>query len=408
MPDTSKSFQWTGINPQGGRVSGVLKAADAKEAQLSLKKLGIEVITMQPKQGVELGKFNLLPRKKKIKSKDILLFTRFLSTMLSAGLPLVQALDIIGRDQENDELKSLLTSLKNNVAGGHALGESFSQFPDSFDDLYCNLIRAGEKSGTLDKTLKRLALYLEKSELLKSKIKKALVYPAVIITVAMIVSLILLLFVVPQFQKMFKSFGGQLPAFTMLVVHLSQFLRSYWWLVIACIVGIVWAIRSAMRKNKSLQQKIDHYILKIPIIGLILRKGIIARYTRTLATTLEAGMPIVESMKAMAPVMGNSVYSKGIMQISDEVASGHPLAASMVSTKLFPTMATQMIGVGEASGALSDMLHKVADYYEEEVNTIVDNLSNLLEPLIMIVLGVVIGGFVIAMYLPIFKMGSLF
>jgi type IV pilus assembly protein PilC len=381
---------------------------DVKEAAVELKKSGIELISIQEKSQLSLPQFKGFVSQKKIKNKDILLFTRFLSTMLSAGLPIVQALDIIGHDQDNPRMQALVISIKNNVSSGKTLAESFGQYPDSFDDLYCNLIKSGEKSGTIDKVLKRIANYLEKSENIKRKIIKALIYPAAIVSVALIVSLVLLIFVVPQFQTMFSTFGAKLPFFTLVVVHVSEYIRSYWWVAILFVVITVWTVKKSIRQSSYLQEQIDRFALRIYIIGPILQKGIIARYTRTLATTLEAGMPIVESMKSMSHIMSNRVYIKAIEQICDDVKSGHQLSSAMTTTKLFPNMVIQMIAVGEASGALSDMLNKIADYYEDEVNSVVDNLSSLLEPLIMAVLGVIIGGFVVAMYLPIFKMGSLF
>ncbi len=408
MADT-KTFQYTGLNNQGKRLDGVVQAMDMKDAQGELSKMGIEVISLQPKAsfGLEMpamfGK-----RKKKIKPKDILIFTRYVSTMLTAGMPIVQSLDLISKDSENPAMQEMIINIKNNIAGGKTLAESFKLYPDYFNDMYCNLVSSGEKSGTLEKILKRLGDYLERSENLKRKVKKALIYPAAIMTVALGVSLVLLIFVVPQFDKMFASFGAQLPIFTRAVVSLSNFLRSYWWLLAAGIVGLVIGSRRYIESSESAQFTIDRYALKVYIVGTVLQKSTVARFARTLATTLEAGMPIVESMRAMALIMGNKIYTKAILDISNDVVNGKQLSVAMEQTKLFPNMAVQMIAVGEASGSLAAMLNKVADYYEEEVNSIVDNLSSLLEPVIMVVLGLIVGAFVIAMYLPIFKIGSLF
>lgn len=402
------SYQWTGLNRQGQRVNGVIAAADLKEAQGELKKLGIEVISLQPKKSINILGFGGGKKKKKIKTSDVLLFTRYLSTMLAAGLPIIQALDIIGDDQGNPAMQSMVRSIRSNIAGGKTLAESFSQYPQQFSELYCSLIKAGEKSGTLDKILVRLAIYMEKTETLKRKVKKALIYPTAIMVVALVVSLILLLFVVPQFEAMFKSFGAELPLFTRMILNLSKFLKSYWWLLLFIIGISIYMIRSTIRKSENAKVIIDKYILKTMLIGAILRNSIIARFTRTLAITMDAGMPIIESMKSMAPVMGNRLYTKAVLEICDDITSGHQLSVSMASTKLFPNMTIQMISVGEVSGSLGDMLNRVADYYEDEVSQTVDNLSSLMEPLIMAVLGVLIGGFVIAMYLPIFKLGSLF
>lgn len=402
MADNTHAFKWTGIDPKGKRIDGVLRADTIKDAQTELKKRRIEVISL-----VEKSNFTIFsPKKPKIKSKDILLFTRFLSTMLTAGLPILQALDLIAGDQENLGMKKLIEDIRADIASGKTLAETFSGHPEYFDDLYCNLIKAGEKSGTLDKILNRLARYMEKSDSMRRKIKKALTYPIAIVVVALGVSSILLFFVVPQFQKMFSSFGAQLPYFTRMVVHLSNFLRSYWWIIIGSIVLVVLLWKKKLKYDPEMIKRKDKLLLKIYIVGEIMQKGIIARFTRTLSTTLEAGMPIVESMKSMAYVMGNSLYTKAVLRMCDDINSGHTLSASMGSTKLFPNMVIQMIAVGEASGRLGDMLNKIADYYEEEVDNMVENLSSLLEPIIMVVLGVIVGGFVIAMYLPIFKLGS--
>lgn len=406
MPD-SKTFQWTGLNAQGQRAKGVINAGDTKEAQAELKKQGVELISLEQKNTAFSG-IKLFSRKKKVRIKDILQFTRYISMMLSAGLPIIQALDIIARDQDNPTMQAMIINIKNNIAGGKTLAESFSQYPEHFSELYVNLIKTGEKSGTLDKILNRLGNYLERTENLKKKVKKALVYPIAILTVALIVSLVLLVFVVPSFENMFKSFGAQLPAFTRMVVGMSKFVRSDWYILLTVIGGGIFALRYTLKHNKKVQLLIDKWIFKIYLIGPILQKGIIARFTRTLATTLDAGMPIVESMKAMPNIMGNHTYSEAVDRIREDLTTGHQLSIAMSSTNLFPNMAIQMISIGEASGALADMLNKVADHYEEEVNYTVDNLSSLLEPLIMLILGVVVGGFVIAMYMPIFKIGSLF
>jgi type IV pilus assembly protein PilC len=403
MSNNAKSFSWEGLNKAGKRVNGTVTAVDIKTAHVELAKQGIEVINLK-----SVHQYNISLGGKKVKPKNILLFTRFLSTMLSAGLPIIQGLDVISKDQENEVMKSFVITLRNNIAGGKTLAESFAQFPNYFDTLYCSLIRAGEKSGTLDSILSRLANYLEKTERLKSKLKKAMVYPAAIITISFLVSSILLLFVVPKFQGLFDSFGAQLPLFTRMVIGLSNFMQSYWWIVVIFIVGGIWLIKYALRTKEAFRVFLDKKILNLIVVGPVLRKGIIARFTRTLATTLEAGMPITEALESMVPIMGNSVYSKAVLQVRNDVMSGHQLSASLNTTKLFPNMVVQMIAVGEASGSLAEMLNKVAEYYEEEVNNIVDNLSSLLEPIIMLILGVIIGGLVIAMYLPIFKLGSLF
>jgi type IV pilus assembly protein PilC len=403
MADTKQSFQWSGITRQGRRTQGVIQAQDAREAQVELKKQGIEIISMRAKT----GKYGGSGSTKKVKLKNIVLFTRYLATMLSAGLPIIQALDIIAQDQENQAMHSFVLTLRTNVASGKTLTETFKQYPQYFSELYCSLISAGEKSGTLEKILKRLGIYLERSETLRAKIKKALTYPAAILVVAFVASSILLLLVVPKFETIFNSFGAKLPFFTQIVIDISKVMQNYWWLIIILIMGGVWSYRYAVRTSPEFRRKVDTWMLKMFVIGPILRKGIIARYTRTLSTTLDAGMPIIESMKSMSGIMGNVIYGEAISKIADDIASGHQLSAAMSATNLFPTLVIQMISVGEASGTLGDMLTRVAEYYEEEVNNIVDNLSSLLEPLIMAVLGVIIGSLIIAMYLPIFKLGSI-
>ncbi len=408
MSENKPSFRWTGLNNQGTRVNGTILSTDMKTAQIELKKMGIEVIGLDIKHGFNFPSSEFFSTKQKIKVADILIFTRYLSTLLSAGLPIIQALEIMAHDQENETMKSLLTTIKNNVSEGKTLAESFAQHPKLFGDLYCNLIKTGEMSGTLEKTLLRLERHLERTETLKRKLKKALVYPIAILSIAMIVSLVLLIFVVPQFQKMFSSLGAELPAFTMLVVDLSNFLQDYWWLMVIVLVSAVYGFKVCLREYPDFSLRIERWSLSMYIVGPLLKKGIIARFSRTLATTFDSGMPIVESMKAMSQVMGSKIYGKAVMKIHDDIINGHALSASMSTSKLFPNMVIQMIAVGEASGTLSAMLNKVADYYEEEVNTVVDNLSSLLEPVIMLVMGVIVGGFVIAMYLPVFKMGSLF
>ncbi len=394
------NFKWAGINRQGKRLKGSLEAIDLKSAEAELHDRDIEVINIkQVKKSTFLGRG-------KIKLRDVVLFTRYLTTMLSAGLPIIQALDIISRDPTNELLRSVVTSVKNNVSTGMTLGDSLAQYPKYFDELYVNLIRAGEKSGTLEKVLTRLVKYLERAQMLRTKVRNALIYPVAIISVAVIVSLILLIFVIPQFQTIFQNAGTQLPAFTRGVVALSAFLRGYWWFLLIAIGGGIWLFRYQKRNNERFEEWVDLQVLRLPIVGNVLRKSIIARFTRTLSITLESGLPIVESMHSMVNIMGNKIYTKAILEICDKLSSGHPLSSSMSNTKLFPNMTIQMIAVGEASGSLSDMLNVVANYYEEEVNNIADNLSTMLEPAIIVVLGAIIGCFVVAMYLPIFKIGS--
>ncbi|MDR3476505.1 MAG: type II secretion system F family protein [Gammaproteobacteria bacterium] len=403
MADTQPVYRWKGIDKQGKRTGGSIQSSDINAARTELKKSGTEVISIAETKSFSLGSHV----KKRIKQKDILLFTRLLSTMLTAGLPIVQAIDVIARDQENIAMRSMLNQIKTNLAGGKTLTEAFRKNPKQFNNLYCSLISTGEKSGTLDKILNRFATYMEKSATLKSKIKKALVYPAAIIAISLIVSSILLIFVVPQFQTIYSSFGAELPYFTRMVVHVSEILRHYWWMVLLSVAAAIFGFRRALVKSEVFAEKIDSFKLKVPVFGELLKKGIIARFTRTLAISLDSGMPIVDAMRSMGDVMDNKMYRKAVIQICNEVVNGNQLSVAINNTKLFPNLAVQMIAIGEASGSLGEMLNKVADYYEEDVGHMVDNLSNLLEPLIMVVLGVIIGGFVIAMYLPIFKIGSI-
>jgi type IV pilus assembly protein PilC len=404
MADNLQAFEWNGINAQGKRVKGILRVNDGKEVQAELKKQGIELIGFKLRKEINVS----FGKGSGVKLKNILLFTRNLSTMLASGLPILQALEVISHDKDNDVMRGFIAKLRSNISGGKTLAETFAEYPEHFSSLYTSLIKAGEKSGTLDKILVRLGNYLERSETLRKKVKKALIYPAAIITVAFIVSSIMLIFVVPKFKSLFDSFGAKLPLFTRIILGISNFMQSYWWIVVLIIMIAVWLFRRSMRNSLKFHFWVDSTLLKTPIIGEILRKAVIARFARTLSTTLESGMPITEAMRSMVDIMGNRVYSKAIAQICSDVTSGHQLNVSMTSSGLFPHMVIQMISVGEASGSLSPMLHKVADYYEEEVNYAVDNLSSLLEPLIMLLLGVIIGSLVIAMYLPIFKLGSLF
>jgi len=409
MTENLQQFAWTGIGAEGKRMQGILRANDIDEAQNELGKKGIDVISLEQKRASHfLMNSPFLKKGKKIKTKDILLFTRYLSTMLSSGLSIVQSLDVMSRDRQNLTMQSLIISIKDNVSEGKTLSESFAEYPEYFGELYCSLIHSGEKSGTLDRVLIRIASYLERSDTLKRKIKKAMIYPTAVIAVAFVVSLILLLFVVPQFQKIFTSAGVPLPAFTRIVIHFSDFLQHEWWLaLIMVILGII-CFRHARRHSEAFNRNIDRALLKLYLIGSLQKKAIIARFSRTLATMLEAGIPMAEGIRSMSGIVVNRIYREAVQDIANDVISGFPLSSSMDSTQLFPTMVIQMISVGEASGRLSDMLNRVADYYEEEVNAVVDNLGSLLEPLIMVVLGVIVGGFVIAMYLPIFKLGSLY
>lgn len=398
---SSQTFLWEGTNLQQAKVKGEMTAANARLVQMELQRKGI-----RPQKIVVKRKSLFSEPKKKITTLDILLFTRQLSTMLAAGLPIIKAFEILGAGHENPSMEELILAIKNLITSGHTLAESLAKYPKYFDNLFCSLISAGEKSGTLDTMLGRVSTYLEKSQMLKKKIKKASTYPIVVFSAAMGASAILLLFVVPRFQEMFKSFGKDLPAFTQMIVNLSNFLQAHFLSIIAVVIAIVAAFKYAKKHSPTFVYQLDKRMLKLPVVGMILQKVIIARLTRTLATTLAAGMPIIEAFDCANNVIDNKIYKEALNKVKDEVTSGQQISAALENQHLFPNLVIKMIAVGEESGALEGMLTKVATYYEDDVDSLVDNLSALMEPLIMVVLGVIVGSFVIAMYLPIFKMAS--
>jgi len=342
----------------------------------------------------------------KITPADIAIFMRQLATMLGAGIPLVQAFEIVGAGHENEAMQKLIMSIKGDVEGGSALAEALAKHPLYFDDLVLNLVEAGEQAGALESLLDKIATYKEKTEALKKKIKKALTYPAAVLVVACVVTTILLIFVIPAFEDLFKGFGADLPSFTRMVIDLSVFVREKGFILAGLIGAGIFAFFYFKKRSRPMRHFLDRMMLKFPIIGPILQKAAIARYARTLSTMFAAGVPLVEAMESVAGATGNIVYELGVLQIRDEVSTGQRLQQAMENTDLFPNMVNQMIAVGEESGSLDDMSAKVADFYEEDVDNAVDNLSSLLEPLIMSILGVLVGGLVVAMYLPIFKMGS--
>ncbi|MBM2853383.1 MAG: type pilus assembly protein PilC [Steroidobacteraceae bacterium] len=349
---------------------------------------------------------NLFRSGGRVSALDIAMFSRQLATMLAAGIPLVQAFEIVGVGHEKPSMQKLILDIKLNIEGGSSLHESLAKHPLYFDDLYVNLVEAGEQAGALESLLDKVATYKEKTEALKKKIKKALFYPAAVLAVAVIVTLILLLFVIPQFEALFKGFGADLPAFTRVVIEMSRFVQHQgWWMGMVFAGGVV-TFLYFKKRSRALQHVLDRMMLKLPIVGPILVKAAIARYARTLATMFSAGVPLVEAMESVAGATGNIIYEQAVMRMRDEVATGQRLQRAMENTGLFPNMVVQMIAVGEESGSLDEMASKVADFYELEVDTAVDALSSLLEPLIMAILGVLVGGLVIAMYLPIFKLGA--
>lgn len=393
-------FAWEGTDRKGERVKGKTQAANENLVKLQLRKQGINPIRVR-KQLALFGK-----RKKAITPQDIAIFARQMATMMAAGLPLVQALEIVGRGHENPSMGELILDIKGGIESGNSFAESLAKHPVHFDDLFVNLVDAGEKSGTLETLLDKVALYKEKTEAIKKKVKKALTYPAAVIVVAFVVTGILLYFVVPQFQSLFQGFGADLPAFTQFVVGLSEFVQAYG---VYMVVGIGIAFTAFFyfkKRSRKMRDVLDRLSLRLPIIGTILYKSAVARYHRTLSTMFAAGVPLVEAMDSVGRASGNIVFEQAIRQVRDQISSGTQLNWSMQQTGLFPPMAVQMVGIGEESGSLDAMCAKVAEYYEAEVDSLVDSLSSLLEPLIMSILGVLVGGLVVAMYLPIFKLGQ--
>ncbi|MDW3096324.1 MAG: type II secretion system F family protein [Gammaproteobacteria bacterium] len=397
----SITFLWEGLDRKGSKVKGESQASSEILLKADLRRQGINPLKVKKKAKSLFGNGG-----KKIIPKDIAVFARQLATMMTAGVPLVQSFEIIGRGHENPNMQELVLSIKNDVEGGTSLADALEKQPKYFDALFCNLVGAGEQSGALESLLDKVATYKEKTEELKAKVKKALFYPTAVLVVAFIVMTILLIFVVPQFQTIFQGFGADLPAFTQMVINLSDFFQSYWWLVFAGIAAAFVAFKMAKQRSPKMRRWLDIMSLKIPVVGGILEKSAIARFARTMATMFAAGVPLVEAMESVAGASGNALFYEATMKMKDDVSTGTQLQQSMKQTGIFPNMMVQMVAIGEESGALDEMLSKVADFYEAEVDNLVDGLSSLLEPLIMAVLGVLVGGLVIAMYLPIFKMGA--
>lgn len=398
---TVLNFQYEGVNKSGQKMKGEIQARSLAIAKADLRKQGLVIQKIAKKRKPWFDKNN-----KKITQGDITVFSRQLATMIESGIPLVQSFDIVAKGQTNTRLKNLIETIKQDIETGLTLSESLGKHPAYFNDLFCNLVDAGEKSGSLDIMLDKVATYKEKTETIKKKIKKALTYPMAIIVVALLVTSGLLIFVVPQFETLFKGFGADLPAMTQAIVSMSKFVQSYWYLIFGSIGGAVYAFIYAQNHSKDFAQTIDKFLLKLPVVGTILEKASIARFSRTLSITFAAGLPLVEALKSVSGATGNIVFAKATDQIREEVSTGQQMNVAMENTHLFPNMVIQMIAIGEESGALEKMLSKVANFYEEEVDNAVDSLSALLEPIIMCILGVLVGGLVVAMYLPIFKMGT--
>ncbi|MEZ7276878.1 type II secretion system F family protein [Pseudoalteromonas sp. 68 DY56-GL68] len=395
-------FQWIGVSARGKKLEGELSGQSIALVKAQLRKQGITPSKVKRKPKPLFG----IKSVQKITAKDIALITRQIATMLMAGVPLIQSIEMIGSGAKNKSVAKLMEGIGDEVKAGIPLSKALRKHPRYFDDLYCDLVASGEQSGALDKIFDRVALYKEKAEALKSKIKKAMFYPIAVLVVALIVTSILLIFVVPQFQDIFNGFGAELPAFTLMVIGISEFMQEYWWMILIALVAFGYAYKEALLKSKKLRDANDRAILKLPVVGMILNKAAVARYARTLSTTFAAGVPLVDALDSAAGASGNAVYRYAILEIKAEVSSGNQMNWAMRNSKIFPDMVVQMVAIGEESGSLDGMLAKVATIYEQEVDDAVDGLSSLLEPLIMAVLGVLVGGLIVAMYLPIFQLGS--
>lgn len=393
-------FKWEGTDKKGTKVTGEINGVNPALVKAQLRKQGINPLKVRKKST------SIFSAGKKIKPLDIALFTRQMATMMKAGVPLLQSFDIIGDGVENPNMRKLVDEVKQEVAAGNSFANSLRKKPMYFDELYCNLVDSGEQSGALETLLDRVATYKEKTEQLKAKIKKAMTYPIAVLVVAVIVSAILLIKVVPQFRDVFKGFGAELPAFTQMVVNLSEALQAWWFVILIAIFGTVFGIGQFYKRSQKFRDTVDRGALKLPIIGDIVYKSSVARYARTLSTTFAAGVPLVDALDSVSGATGNVVFKNAVGKIKQDVSTGMQLNFSMRTTGVFPSMAIQMTAIGEESGALDTMLDKVASFYEEEVDNAVDNLTTLMEPMIMAVLGVLVGGLIVAMYLPIFTLGS--
>ena len=394
-------FVWEGTDKRGVKMKGEQAAKNANLLRAELRRQGINPGTVKPKPKPLFGNAG-----SKISSKDIAFFSRQMATMMKSGVPIVGALDIIASGHKNPRMKKMVDSVRTDIEGGSSLYEAVSKHPVQFDDLYRNLVRAGEGAGVLETVLDTVATYKENIESLKGKIKKALFYPVMVMAVALVVSGILLVWVVPQFEDVFKGFGAELPAFTQMIVNLSRFMVSWWWLMLLVLAGAVAGFIAAYKRSPNMRHTMDRLILKVPVIGQIMHNSSIARFARTTAVTFKAGVPLVEALGIVAGATGNKVYEESVLRMRDDVSVGYPVNMAMKQTALFPHMVIQMTGIGEEAGALDAMLFKVAEYYEQEVSNAVDSLSSLLEPMIMVFIGTIVGGIVVGMYLPIFKLGA--
>lgn len=394
-------FSWHGVNRKGKKINGELSAKSLIELKAQLRKQGITPSKVKKKAKPLFG----MTGDKAITPGDIAVISRQIATMLGAGVPLVQTIEMIGKGHSNGNMQKLLTEIGNKLSSGIPLSDCLRDHPRQFDDLYCDLVASGEQSGSLETIYDRIATYKEKAEALKAKIKKAMTYPIAVLVIAAIVTSILLIFVVPVFQEIFAGFGAELPAFTLLVVGISDFMVAYWHIGLGAIFAFIFLFKRAHRNSQKLRDQVDKKILKLPVIGDLLKKAAVARFARTLSTTFAAGVPLIDALESAAGASGNAVFRDAILEVRAEVTSGMQMNLAMRNCSIFPDMVIQMVAIGEESGAVDDMLSKVANVYEAEVDNAVDNLTALLEPMIMAVLGVIIGGLIIAMYLPIFQIG---
>ena len=394
-------FLWEGLDRYGKRTRGEMVGVSDVFIKATLRQQGVNPLKVKKKAKPLFG-----GGKKKITSKDITTFSRQLATMMSAGVPLVQSFEIVARGLENKGMQDLLLAIKADIEAGGTLAEALGKHPAHFDRLYINLVTAGEAAGILESILHKIATYLEKTEALKSKIKSAMFYPIAVIVVAFVITAILMIFVIPQFESLFKGFGADLPALTKLVITISEYFQEYWWAIFGGLIGTVMGVLKLKKRSTKAAQLFDRLSLKLPVVGKILEQSAVARFSRTLATMFAAGTPLVEAMTSVAGACGNIVFYDAAIKIRDEITTGTQLQVAMRDAQIFPNMVIQMVAIGEESGALDEMLGKVADWYEQQVDDAVEALTSLLEPIIMAVLGVIIGGLVIAMYLPIFKMGQ--
>jgi type IV pilus assembly protein PilC len=390
-------FEWEGKDRNGKQVRGEIRAAGENQVKSSLRRQGVTPTKIK-KRRMSSGK--------SIKPKDMAIFTRQLATMMKAGVPLLQAFDIVGRGNPNPRVTKLLNDIRQDVETGTSLSTAFRKYPLYFDNLYCNLVEAGESAGILDALLDRLAVYMEKTEAIKSKIKAALMYPIAVLVVAFVVVSVIMIFVIPSFKQVFSSFGGELPAPTLMVIALSEIFIEYWWLIFGGIGGGLYFFMQAWQRNEKVQAFMDRLMLKLPIFGVLVEKSCIARWTRTLSTMFAAGVPLVEALDSVGGASGNIVFQHATQKIQQEVSTGTALTAAMTNVNLFPSMVLQMCAIGEESGSIDHMLGKAADFYEAEVDDMVAGISSLMEPIIIVVLGTIIGGIVVSMYLPIFKLGQ--